>query len=128
MHCILCILFPALPAVPGNLILVPSDPTLTLEWDRPESNSSIPISLTYIVDINSTDPNVNMNFRNETPNTFISVHFLEVLLSPAPGQCIMFSFSVSAMNIAGVGEAATIIDTVPICEFMQVHVQCGVYM
>jgi hypothetical protein len=114
-------LFSVLSAAPGNLTLVPSDPTLTLEWDRPVSNSSIPVPLTYIVDINSTDPSVDMNFRNMTSELRLSIHFLEVLLSPAPGQCIMFSFSVSASNIAGVGEAATIIDTVPICEFIHVH-------
>ena len=117
-------MFPVLSAAPGNLTLVPSDPTLTLEWDRPASNSSIPVPLTYIVDINSTDPTVDMNFRNVTTDTFLSIHFLELLLSPALGRCVMFSFSVSAMNIAGVGEAATIIDTVPICEFMQVVYTC----
>ena len=111
-------LFPVLSAAPANLSLIPSDPTLTLEWDRPVSNSSVPASLTYIVDINSTDPNIDMNFRNVTSETFLSVHFLEVLLSPSPGRCVMFTFSVSAENIAGVGEPAAIIDTVPICEFI----------
>ena len=98
-------------------MLVPSDPTLTLEWDRP-ANVSAQISITYIVDINSTDPNGNMNFRNMTSETFFSVHFLEELLSPAQGVCVMFEFSVSGVNIAGLGDTATIIDTVPICEFV----------
>ena len=34
----------------------------------------------------------------------------------------MFEFSVSGMNIAGVGETATIIDTVPICKYMYIHI------
>ena len=106
-------MFPAPPAAPGNLILVPSNPTLTLEWDRP-TNAPAPVQVTYIVDINSTDPNIDMNSRNLTTETFLSVHFLEVLL--ARGQCVMYEFSVTGQNLAGVGETATIIDTVPICE------------
>ena len=97
-------------------MLVPSDPTLTLEWDRP-ANVSAQIQITYIVDINSTDPDSDMNFRNMTSETRLSVHFLEELLSPARGRCVMFEFSVSGViNITGVGDTATLMDTVPICE------------
>ena len=74
----------------------------------------LPIPLTYIVDINSTDPDTGMNFRNVTSETSLSVSFLEEFLTGE--ECMMIEFSVSAENVAGVGESATIIDTVPICE------------
>ena len=102
------------PSAPGNLMLVPSDPTLTLEWDHP-TNVPIQVSVNYTVEINSTDSDLEMNFRNMTSDTFLSVHFLEERLI-ARRSCVMFEFSVSGENIAGLGELARIIDTVPICE------------
>lgn len=109
-------------------MLVPSNLNLTLIWERP-ANSSAQVLITYTVDINSTDPNIDMNFRNVTSETFLSIHFLEVLLSPSQGQCVMFEFSVRGENFAGVGETASIIDTVPVCKFMHssvsyIHVHC----
>lgn len=105
------------PSAPGNLQLVPADPTLMLEWVRP-ANVPIEVPVTYLVEINSTDGN-GMNFRNVTSSTSLSVHFLEVLL--AAGQCIMYEFFVSGSNEAGSGDLAVIVDTVPICELVHVH-------
>ena len=76
------------------------------------------IPLTYIVDINSTDPDTGMNFRNVTTETFLSVNFLEEFLIGE--ECMIIEFSVSAENVAGIGESAAIIDTVPICELTTV--------
>ena len=77
------------------------------------------------MDINSTG---DVNLHSVTSETFLSVNFLEELFSPS--QCMMFEFSVHGMNIAGDGETATIIDTVPICELINawqyilpVHIQ-----
>lgn len=72
------------------------------------------IPLTYIVDINSTDPDTGMNFGNLTSETFLSVAFLEQFLTGE--ECLVIEFSVSAENVYGVGESSAIIDTVPICE------------
>lgn len=72
------------------------------------------IPLTYIVDINSTDPDTGMNFRNVASEMFLLVNFLEEFLTGE--ECLMIEFSVSAENVAGVGDSAAIIDTVPLCE------------
>ena len=106
----------AVPSVaPGNLVLAFSDDAnqVVLRWDRP-TNMHPSIPLTYIVDINSTDPDTGMNFRNVTSEASLSVTFLEEFLTGE--ECLVIEFSVSAENVAGVGESATIIDTVPICE------------
>ena len=106
----------AVPSVaPGNLVLIFSNDTSSqvLRWDRP-TNMHPFIPLTYIVDINSTDPDTGMNFRNVTSEASLSVTFLEEFLTGE--ECLVIEFSVSAENVAGVGESATIIDTVPICE------------
>ena len=72
------------------------------------------IPLTYIVDINSTDPDTGMNFRNVASEMFLLVNFLEEFLTGE--ECLVIEFSVSAENVAGVGDSAAIIDTVPLCE------------
>jgi hypothetical protein len=66
------------------------------------------------VDINGTDPDTGMNFRNMTSEAMLSVAFLEEFLIGE--ECLVIEFSVSTENIAGVGESAAIIDTVPLCE------------
>ena len=71
------------------------------------------VTVSYIVEINSTEES-ELNFRNVTSLTSLSVHFLEELL--AMGQCIMFDFTVRGSNEAGLGPLSSITDTVPICE------------
>lgn len=80
------VLFYILPSpvpsvAPGNLALIFSDGSLVLRWDRPSSvHPGVPV--TYIVDINGTDPDTGMNFRNNimTPEPMLSVAFLEEFL------------------------------------------------
>ena len=117
IHVIILYVCSAAPAAPGNLVLIPGVPTLTLEWDRP-TNVPSEVQVTYLVESNSTNGN-GMNFRNTTSSTSLSVHFLEELL--AAGQCVMFNFFVSGSNEAGPGSRAMIVDTVPICELVHVH-------
>ena len=105
----------ASPNAPGNLRLVPAAPSLTLEWDRP-TNVPDRVPVTYQVEINSTGGS-GMNFVNITTLTSLSVHFLEELLTT--GQCVMFDFFVRASNDAGTSPLAGIVDTVPICELIQ---------
>ena len=113
-HYSIILLIIAVPSgAPGNLALLFSDGSLVLRWDRP-SNVHPGVPVTYIVDINGTDPDTGMNFRNMTQEPMLSVDFLEEFLIGE--ECLVIEFSVSTENIAGIGESAAIIDTIPICE------------
>ena len=107
------LLFPVPSVAPGNLALVFSDGSLVLRWDHP-SNVHPGVPVTYIVDINGTDPDTGMNLCNMTPEPMLLVAFLEEFLIGK--ECLVIEFSVSTETIAGLGESAAIIDTVPICE------------
>ena len=61
-----------------------------------------------------------MNTVNITTETDISVRFLENVLATEGSQCVEFEFFVSGTNDAGTGPPVSILDTVPICELINV--------
>ena len=104
------------PDAVKNLRLVPSDGDLSLRWEQPD-NVPRGVQILYTVIINNTDTLNSSTLSIATNNSF-SLRSLEdqVLNNSAPGVCVMFEFSVSGSNDAGMGRPDTIIDTIPICK------------
>jgi hypothetical protein len=98
-----------------NLKLSPSKGDLILNWERPENVPSA-VEIRYTVMINNT--NTSTSSMNITTSNSFSLRSLEeqVLSESAPGVCVMFEFSVSGANDAGMGQPNIAIDTIPICK------------
>ena len=98
-----------------NLRLVPSKGNLILNWERP-GNVPNAVEILYTVMINNTDTS-SISLNITTSNSF-SLRSLEerILNETAPGVCVMFEFSVTGSNDAGLGRPNTTIDTIPICK------------
>jgi hypothetical protein len=98
-----------------NLKLSPSKGDLILNWERPDNVPSA-VEILYTVTINNT--NTSTSSAENTTNHSFSLRSLEeqVLSESAPGICVMFEFSVSGTNDAGVGQPNTIVDTIAMCE------------
>ena len=103
------------PDAVKNLTLVPSDGDLSLSWERPV-NVPMEVPILYTVVINNTDTLTSS--LNVTNTTSFSLWSLEeqVLNNTATGVCVIFEFSVSGSNDAGMGRPNTTIDTIPICK------------
>ena len=94
--------------------LVPSGPSLILEWRRPINVPSV-VDVNYTISIfgptNNTGPFV-------TTETSFSIHFLEV--ERMNSLCERFVFEARATNDAGTSLLARMPDTIPICNYMSV--------
>ena len=98
-----------------NLRLVPSKGDLILNWERP-GNVPSAVEILYTVMINNTDTS-NISMSITASNSFPLRSLEEQILNKnAPGVCVMFEFSVTGSNEAGLGRPNTIIDTIPICK------------
>ena len=98
-----------------NLRLVPSKGDLILSWERP-GNVPRAVEILYTVMINNTDT-LNTSIEISSNNSFSLLPLEEQILSEtAPGVCVMFEFSVSGSNDAGLGRPNTTIDTIPVCK------------
>ena len=98
-----------IPAIPTQLILDlnPRNVSeLILSWLPPENQLS-EVDVTYTVEI--TGPSFNLS--DITRQTFI------VLENNVSLDCQLHLFSVFATNPAGSGPSASVMDTIPICEF-----------
>ena len=91
------------------------DGDLSLRWERP-GNVPREVPILYTIMMNNTD--TLTNYLNITNTTSFSLRSLEeqVLNNNTTGVCVMFEFSVSGSNDAGMGQPNTIIDTIPICK------------
>ena len=103
--------------MPRNLRLIEGSEFITLTWDRPTNiHPSVPIN--YSVIINSTSSNINSTTL--LPNiTQLSIKPLEDAVRMADSGCQVFQFFVvaSALDVQD-SDAATIMETVPLCELI----------
>ena len=104
------------PSAVKSLRLVPLEGDLQLKWERPD-NVPNEVTVLYAIVINNTE--TLSSSVNYTTDNFFSLQFLENGLmndtSPS-GVCVMFEFSTSGKNDAGMGPPTTITDTIPICK------------
>ena len=101
------------PDAVQGLSLGPSDGDLTLSWNRP-GNVPTEVPILYTIMINNTN---NVTLNTTTGNSFSLRSLEEQVVNNNPtGVCVMFEFSVSGSNDAGMGRPNTTVDTIPICK------------